>query len=385
MNKKNDGVGHRLVMHFPGFEPVPPKLHYIRFKRECRKFRKLWNVQQDFGPYNEADGASNWQTTTHGKDWAMSTRIVVLEWCSILDYPAGLRFWHRIFAGLHHLFAHFTTFTVWRYFVASWRYGLTCIYPFITFFLAAIFSLVSVWAVDQLAGGLPFSLSIFICLVVFIIIFKEVGQRWGVPMALEFSHHAYSISLPENNIFQSHIAKFSALVIKEIKATKTEEINITTHSIGSVYGVVALARALRQTPDLLMGKTLYFTAIASSMLHVALMSRCQWLRDDLKLVLGHCNIQWIEIYAINDPLSFNKCSPASVIDGTPANAVISQRVRFSRMIDKNRYRFMRYNFFRLHRQMIMANDQRYFYDFYLLLFGPRNIVNLLQRKPISEI
>lgn len=309
----------------------------------------------------------------------------MLEWCSALDYPAGSTFWHRVFACLQHLFAHFTTFAVWRFFVANWRYGLTCIYPFLTFLLVAVFSLATVWATAQLAGNLPLGLSILIGLVVFIFIFKVLGQRWGLPMALEFSHHAYSISLPENNIFRSHIARFSSVIIKEIKASTIEEINITTHSIGSVYGVASLAKALRETPDLLSGKTLYFTAIASSVLHNALMSRCQWLRDDLKLVLEHASIQWVEIYATNDPLCFNKCSPEIAIDGKPANRLISRRVRFPRMVDKKRYRLMRFNFFQLHRQMIMTNDHRYFYDFYLILFGPRNVVDLLQRKLATEI
>ncbi len=385
MNKNSEGARDRLVLHFPGFEPAPAKFHYIRFKRECRKFRKLWDVQQEFGRFSEADGASHWQTKTVGSNWAISTRMVVLEWCSFLDYPEKSTFWQRIFYSSPLYFAHFTTLAPWRFFKANWRYGLTFIYPILTLLLVAALSGATIWGTAQLVSELPLILSISIGIAVFLVVLNVLGQRWALPMAFEFSHHAYSISLPDNKSFQSRVADFSSIITKEIAASTAEEINITTHSIGSVYGVAALANALRQNPDLLAGKTLYFTAIASSVLHNALMTRCQWLRDDLKLVLEHPGIQWTEIYATNDPLCFNKCSPEIAINGKSANRLISRRVRFSRMVDKKRYRFMRFNFFQLHRQMIMTNDHRYFYDFYLILFGPRNVVDLLQRKPFTEI
>jgi hypothetical protein len=34
------------------------------------------------------------------------------------------------------------------------------------------------------------------------------------------------------------------------------------------------------------------------------------------------------------------------------------------------YRYLRVNFLRLHRQFGMPNSSRYFYDFYLICFGP---------------
>ena len=389
MNKHNDGVGDRLVLYFPGFEPVSSKLHYLKFIQRCEQFRKLWGVQQEIGPLIEAEDASYWQTKTYGNGWSTSTRIVLMEWCSLLDHPDKPAFWPRVFASAPSYFSHFATFAPWRYFKANWRYGLTFTYPILTFLLALALSfatiLVMVWATDQLLEGPPVLLFLLIGLALLFVIFRFLGQRWALPMLLEYFHHADSISLRDNESFHSRISVFSSILSREIEASTTNEINITTYSMGSVYGVSSLASAIRYNPDLLNGKTLYFTAIASSLLHNTLMAQCQWLRADLKLVLEHSNIEWIEIYATNDPICFNKCGPETTIDGRPANALISRRVRFSKMIDKKRYRLIRYNFFQLHQQMVKANNHRYFYDFYLLLFGPRNVVDLLQRKPDSEI
>ena len=385
MKKNSDGVGDRLVMHFTGFEPVPAKLHYIRLRRECRKFRKLWDIQQKFDPLNDANGASSWQVKTQGADWSTSTRIVLMEWCSFLDYPSNQTFWRRTFASVPHYFAHYSTLAPFNYFKANWRYGLAFICPVIGILAIAAVSWAMVFIMSQLVENLPVFLLVLSGLAIFIAILRFLGERWGLPLGLEFFHHAYSITIPDSEVFHSRVAIFSAIIREEIKASSCEEINITTHSIGSVYAVSALANALRKNPDLLDGKTLYFTTIASSVLHIALMDRCKWVLDNLELVLKHSNVQWINIYATNDPLCFNKCSPASVINGKPANEVISRRVRFSRMVDKKRYRLLRYNFFLLHRQMILSTYYRYFYDFNLILFGPRNVVDMLQRKPASEI
>jgi len=135
----------------------------------------------------------------------------------------------------------------------------------------------------------------------------------------------------------------------------------------------------------LKDKKLSIIAIGSNLLQIGLMSQCDWVRDDLKLVLGHANIQWIEIYAADDPICFYKSGPDTLIKEPPANPLISRRVRFSRMIEQKRYQGMKGRFFRLHRQLIMANDRHYFYDFYLLLFGPRKARDFLQRQPVNEV
>jgi hypothetical protein len=45
-------------------------------------------------------------------------------------------------------------------------------------------------------------------------------------------------------------------------------------------------------------------------------------------------------------------------------------VRFRDMLSEQLYRRIRWNFFRLHYQFIMANDQRAPYDYFMLVGGP---------------
>jgi hypothetical protein len=40
------------------------------------------------------------------------------------------------------------------------------------------------------------------------------------------------------------------------------------------------------------------------------------------------------------------------------------------MLQRDTYRRFRGNFFRLHRQLVMGNDKRYFYDYFMVCCGP---------------
>lgn len=203
-------------------------------------------------------------------------------------------------------------------------------------------------------------------------------------MALDVSQYTHSMARQEDAPSLARIDSFAAVLGENLRTSTADEIAITSHSYGSVFAAATIAKVLRQDPNVLDGRTLTVTAIASNMLKIGLMDECQWLRDDLKLVLGHEDIQWIEVYGSNDVLCFSKSGPADLIDIEPANPVISKRVRLSAMIDPKRYKSMRGKLFRLHRQFIMANQRRYFFDFYLLLFGPQSVTDMLRRDNATK-
>ena len=383
---KTGRIKTRLVLHFPGYEPVSAEHHYQRFVREAVRFQKLWGVSQKTGALEEDGGVSCWHTQSRGADWTVSTRVILMEWASHPGSSQTPAFWRRIAVSAPRYLAHYLTLSPWRYFKANWRYGLFFIYPVLVTLLLATVALVAVWGIRlQGSGEMPGFVAGIAGLAVFVVIFRIFAQRWRVPLELDLLSHTHSVALGQNDAALGRIATFSGVLEQELKNCTADEITISAHSFGSVYAVAALARVLRDNPGALGDTRLTFIAIGSNLLQIGLMSRCGWVREDLRLVLGHGNIQWIEIYAADDPICFYKSGPDTVIDEPPANELISKRVRFSRMIEKNRYKPMRGRFFRLHRQLIMANECPYFYDFYLLLFGPRPAVETLQRKPVTQV
>jgi len=243
----------------------------------------------------------------------------------------------------------------------------------------------SVWLVNVFADGMGLVFSAFSIGILFLFIFRYFGQWCRIPLEFDLMHHIHSMVVKQNDVSQSRLAVFASVIKHEITASTAQEILFTTHSFGSVYATAALAMALRQTPDLLKGRKLKLIAIGSNLPHAGLMSKGDWLRQDLELVLANSEIQWIEIYAADDPICFYKYGPDRLIEAAPANPLISKRVRFSKMLGLKKYRRLQGQFSRLHRQLVMANEEPYFFDLYLILFGPRNVPDVLQRDPVTSV
>ena len=45
-------------------------------------------------------------------------------------------------------------------------------------------------------------------------------------------------------------------------------------------------------------------------------------------------------------------------------------IRIRMMVEEKTYRSFHLNFLRIHRQAVMGNERRYFYDYYMLCCGP---------------
>ena len=378
-------IQERVVLHFSGYEEIGAEHHYQRFIREGTHFQNLWGVRQDTSKLENHDGVASWHTITQGPDWSVATKLILMEWCSFLGEAHKHSFWRRIRTSVPCYIAQYFSFDPWRYFRANWRYGLFFMYPIIVTMAIALMSFAPTWALNRWAGNLSNLQLIAISFIIFLAAFRFFGERWNVLLTLELMHHIHSLALRNNNFSTSRLDTFSAVLRKELQTSTADEVTITAHSLGSTYAVATIARLLRTNPELLKKRKVSITAIGSNLLQIGLMSQGDWLRDDLTLVLGQNNIQWIEIYAANDPICFYKTGPDTVISDQPANALISRRVRFSRMLEQRRYKRIRSDFLRLHRQLIMANEHRYFYDFYLLLFGPLTVVEMLQRDPATDL
>jgi hypothetical protein len=57
--------------------------------------------------------------------------------------------------------------------------------------------------------------------------------------------------------------------------------------------------------------------------------------------------------------------------GWPATGKpIVKIIRIRSMLEEHTYRRFRLSFLRIHRQAVMGNERRYFYDYYMLVGGP---------------
>ena len=91
----------------------------------------------------------------------------------------------------------------------------------------------------------------------------------------------------------------------------------------------------------------------------------------------------------SDPVLGMKLKPRPDTDGTAFPIV--RTIHMKSCLDAATYKRIRRNFFRIHYQFIFGNTQRYFYDFFMICFGPlplsktaksSNIEALLAQEPV---
>ncbi len=158
--------------------------------------------------------------------------------------------------------------------------------------------------------------------------------------------------------------------------TDADEIVIHGHSLGAPLSLCVVDRALRLDPQLGAGKPIHLVSTGSSLLKVALHPAAGWLREAVGRLANAPAIDWVEYQALVDIINVYKVDPVVAL-GLPATGKpIVKIIRIRLMVEEHTYRRFHLNFLRVHRQAVMGNERRYFYDYYMLCCGPLPLARL---------
>jgi hypothetical protein len=106
---------------------------------------------------------------------------------------------------------------------------------------------------------------------------------------------------------------------------------------------------------------------------VALHPSAQRMREAVRRIADEQSIAWLECQSRKDPMNFWDFDPVTGI-GVDASAQrcnpLVWKLRFRDLLSHDFYKQIRFRFFRLHFQFIMANDKRGYYDYLMLVSGP---------------
>jgi len=117
-------------------------------------------------------------------------------------------------------------------------------------------------------------------------------------------------------------------------------------------------------------RTLHVVSTGSSLLKVALHPAAGWLREAVERVANTPAVYWVEYQALVDIINVCKVDPVVALGLPPTGKPIVKIFRIRMMVEEHTYRRFRLNFLRIHRQAVMGNERRYFYDYYMLCCGP---------------
>lgn len=377
-------VGKRQVIHVGGFDPVDPDRLDRRMRSGLGKFAALWSIDAQTGtPTLSEDGRiMRWHVEAGGPNWTTATDFTLFRWDDLIETYWSKPAWRKLVEG-YGAILHFTlNGTVYRYFAANGRYGMFVLYPF--FLLIGFLALACV-AGSAVAGlALPFAglFGLGAGVLALVALLAWAGPYFHLYFALADWNFAADLACDRVPGLESCFDQFADEIVRRIRDCDCDEVVLSGVSLGAVVMVESLARALRRDPDLGRRKpAVAFMTTGSSILKIGLHPAAAGLKSSVAAVSAEPSLLWIEYQSKVDPINFFGTDPVERM-GLPATGKpIVRRMRIRETMKPEEYRALIINFLRLHRQFSMPNTRRYFYDFYLICFGP---MALAERVALDE-
>lgn len=363
-------VKKRVVLHFPGFEPFDAEAHRLRYARSARQSAKVWDFKSDVGPLVSTSAAAHFDVDSAGPDWQTSSRIYVFDHDVLVDTLSRRSFVRRLGGGFASALHVAFNGGLWGYFRHAWRFGLFFLFPFL---LAGLMT-ASALVVAFFPHGLNLS---------------SWNLLWSVPLAglllqqilLPLARKLHTLHLfadwemavamarldrPDFNRWLENCVGAA----REAFSEEADEYLISSHSMGSSVAAHVIGMLLERQPDILAGKRVVFATLGGAILQCALMRSAQALRARVGAIARAKEIFWFEVHCLTDAIHFYKTRVVALSGYSQATQPSIAYIKVKHMLSPDRYRRIRRNFLRVHRQYVLGPDVRAPFDFTLMTAGP---------------
>lgn len=372
-------IARRLFIHVGGYDPMTPEAAFRRFARELRRFETAWGATACADGFASDTDFAGWDVQAAGPNWAVRTEVRLVRWDDIMAAAGRVPRWRRVPDGLL-AFADFALGgALWGYLRRAWRYALFFLYPVVLLaglaglavamgtLLARVSGSGTAGAVAGVLAGLA-----LIAWAGRALLLDHLMDDWI--FSRRYVRH------PDENL-SGRLDRVAADVVGAARDGGFDEVVVLGHSLGAVLAVDLLDRALAAAPDLGQGRTrLALVTVGSSIPKIGLHRAAGRLRDALGRVADAPGLFWVEYQALIDAMNFYKTDPVVHLGAGPRGPLL-RVARISRMLNRDYYRRIGRNFFRIHNQFVSGNDLRASYDYFMLACGPLPVA--VQAEPRS--
>jgi hypothetical protein len=365
-----NSVEKRVVLHFPGFEPLDAAAHRARYARSAKQSASAWNYSADLGELEDFGAAPYFDVQTRGEAWETHSRIHVLDHNEIVNRLNSRNLVVRLVMG--YLAALRVAFGggLFGYFRHAWRFGLFFVFPFLLVIAGLLISLLFVLLLRDV--GLPswsLILSVPAALAFFVYLYLPQAERlhtlhlfsdWELAVAMAAS----------NDAGVERWLEACAESARQALDQPADEYVISSHSMGSSAAVHVIGLLLEREPELFAGKRVVFSTLGSAILQCALLRSASRLRSRVGLIARCGQIFWTDVHCLTDAIHFYKTRVAAVCGDADAPQATILFIRFKTMLTGEHYRRIKMDFLRVHRQYVLGPDHRASFDFTLMTAGP---------------
>ena len=175
-------------------------------------------------------------------------------------------------------------------------------------------------------------------------------------------------------------------IIAEALESDVDEVLVVGHSSGAHLAVSTLADLIREGGVPKNGPALGFLSLGQVVPMVSFLPQADRLRGDLHYISTRDELAWIDVTAPGDGCAFALCDPVAVSGVSPEGQkwplVIS--AAFTQTLSPERWKELRWKFFRLHFQYLCAFDRVGDYDYFRITAGPLTLAERFKGRAPSK-
>jgi len=383
-------VRRRHVIYVAGYEPRGARGYCKLFERECDRFQRVWPASLTIEPADfDSEDFARWLVDVRAPHWQVSTTYDFLRLERFIRSDLAEPMLRQIPRALGWTIGDLVSGAQLRIFRASWRFGLHLLFVQLMLLAwlacaAAIGATAGYLVIDRL--GLPLPAGIVTSLVAALASFlalQPVARRFGAIQIPCCWATLRRFARGQVTWLDEVIDIGARRLLAAAERNDADEIVVVGHSAGCVIASAVVARAFEFDPHLgRRGPRLILLTLGSVMPAVALHPAAQRMRDIVQRLAVEPALAWIDCKFRKDVMSFVKCDPVEGVGvhvGARRCNPLTWRIPFKEMLSHEDYRRLRWKFFRVHFQYIMASDRPCPYDYVLLVAGPVAIAEWAKR------
>ncbi|OWV75062.1 hypothetical protein ATY76_24980 [Rhizobium sp. R339] len=377
-------IEKRVVLHFPGFEPLDGLAHRARYERSARQSSAVWGYSIKTGTPDDGSDPLSFEVTTSeaapgnadegatadSAGWQTRSRIHMVEHDALVRRLRSGNTLSQILAGFRSFAQIILEGGMRGYFRHAWRFGLFFLFPFLLTALALALTVQIAILPNEVgfsAWHMLWSAPLALCF--FIFAFLPFSERFHTLHLFADWEMAVALGRMDRADFNEWLENRADSVRKALME-EADEYVISSHSMGSSVAAHVIGILLEREPEIFKGKRVVFATLGSAILQCALLSSATLLRARVGLIARCREISWLDVQCLTDSINFYKVPVVAVCghgDAPPAKIL---RIRVKQMLTGEHYRKIRKDQLRVHRQYVLGPDLQAPFDFTLMTSGP---------------
>ena len=383
-------VKRRKVFYIPGYDPIHPRRYRELYRKEGAAQAEISGYDLTLSP-KTGGGTYGWQVEGRFGSETVTADVEVLVWSDIVRGSMSNSIPATYQQLLDTAWTYIGSGALWR--LMRLRKGpvIAALYPVVFLLVQLGLALLAGWMVFRLAGygidRLGFAGQGGGMLLALVAALVGVGLGWAILRWFRardgrffayYLMHDYAFSAQWQGAnpaaLEARMADFGDIIAAAL-AEPVDEVLVVGHSSGAHLAISVLADLIRagQVPQ--DGPQLGFLSLGQVVPMMSFLPKAHRLRADLQFLSEATALTWVDVTAPGDGCAFALCDPVAVSGVARAGKrwplVLS--AAFTQTLSPERWRALRWRFFRLHFQYLCAFDRPGDYDYFGITAGPMTL------------